>query len=202
MRAKDMTGQRFGRLVVLGRAEQSKWRCRCDCGNEVAILGGNLQKGFTKSCGCLNSELSADRKTIHGGYGTRLYKEWSSIKDRCYRPKTAGYDRYGGRGITMCDEWLDNFGAFRDWAMANGYRDDLTIDRKDNNGPYSPENCRWITLKEQQNNRSNNTLITCWGRTQTLQQWADETKISRHTISARLKRGWDTERALTEPVKN
>lgn len=136
----------------------------------------------------------------HGLCHSRLYSIWKSIKRRCYAPHASNYRWYGARGIEMCDEWKNDFQAFYDWSMANGYADNLTIERKDLEGNYCPENCTWFTVKQQANNRHNNTRITAFGKTQTLQQWADETGIDYRNISRRIKRGWSVERALTEPT--
>ena len=118
---------------------------------------------------------------------------------RCYNPNHMHFKRYGMRGITVCEEWKNNFQAFYDWAMSNGYRDDLTIDRIDNNGNYCPENCRWATMKEQCNNTRSNTLITYNGKTQTMAQWAKEIGMPYHKLVVRIARGWDVERAFTTP---
>lgn len=205
--AKIIINQKFGRMTVVGRAGTAKdghatWLCRCDCGAEKVVSGVNLRLGITQSCGCLNKEINSQKVKTHGMTGSRLYEEWKGIKYRCYNPKCSEYDRYGGRGITICPEWLNSFEAFRGWAIANGYQDNLTIDRIDNDGPYCPDNCQWITHKEQQNNKSTNRFITYNGETKTMSQWAEETGIPYGTLRMRLVKGWTVEDALTRPVKN
>lgn len=205
MSAKDLTGLRFGRLTVTEMAgrrnRQVLWKCKCDCGKDVTVIGGNLRNNSTQSCGCLNKQNAAMRKRTHGGTDTRLYRIWHNMKNRCQNRRTKDYEDYGGRGIEVCPEWRESFEAFRDWAVANGYQDHLTIERNDTDGGYCPDNCRWVTNKEQQSNRRNNHLVTYNGKTQTLQQWVEETGIKRGTLSDRLRKGWSPERALTEPVK-
>lgn len=195
-KVNDLAGQRFGRLTVLERAGNDNngkavWRCKGECNNEVAVVGQNLLRGRTKSCGCLF------RGRSHGRVGTRLHRIWTGMKTRCNNPHSEAFQRYGGRGVAVCSEWEHNFQAFYDWAMANGYADKLTLDRKDNDKGYSPENCRWATENEQQNNRRNNHMVTYNGKTQTVSQWADEMGIKRATLSARLNRyKWDIGKAL------
>lgn len=153
----DMTGQEFGRLTVLHRApnqgKRTMWVCRCECGNETIVERGNLVGGRMKSCGCLkNARISEVNKT-HGLTHTRLHRIWLNMKTRCFNPKFKQYENYMGRGITMCDEWRDSFKAFYDWAMANGYKDNLSIDRINNDGNYEPSNCRWADNYVQSGNR-------------------------------------------------
>lgn len=160
MRFNDLTGQRFGRLTALNR-EPSKnsitmWRCRCDCGNELIVRNDSLCSGKSKSCGCLKRERTVERNYRHGDSHSRLYNVWRGMKQRCSDPKHISYCYYGERGITVCEEWQD-FAAFHDWALANGYDEDAprgrcTLDRIDVNGNYGPENCRWVSMKIQQNN--------------------------------------------------
>lgn len=164
-RLKELTETKFGRLTVIARAENgrcsgkavTRWLCECDCGNRVVVEGHSLRRGRTKSCGCLNQELqkkfAQTRAVTHGGSSTRLYHIYAHMKSRCYCPTNAKYRLYGGRGIRICDKWLSGFAHFRDWALSNGYRDDLTIDRIDPDGNYEPSNCRWATLAEQSRNR-------------------------------------------------
>ena len=205
-KAIDLTGQRYGRLTVekrdFARSHGIYWMCRCDCGNRKSVHAGNLRSGSTKSCGCLHDENSKKTKwKTHGESGTKLYRVWQTMRARCYKTYDDRYNNYGGRGIEVCAEWRNSFEPFRDWALANGYREGLTIDRIDVNGNYEPSNCRWITNKEQQNNRTNNLLLTYNGKTQTLTQWAEETGINEMALRSRIKKlKWPVERALTEPI--
>ena len=162
---KDLTGQRFGRLTVIGRAGSTPegtatWRCLCDCGKECIAEGAKMRKGNTKSCGCLHDDAARMRRTTHGNSGTRLYAVWKAMIQRCSNHSDKNYDRYGGRGITVCPEWRNDFQKFYEWAMANGYDDNAaagrcTIDRIDNDKGYGPDNCRWVDMKTQNKNKSN-----------------------------------------------
>lgn len=154
MRKKiDLTNKRFGRLLVLEYVGDCKWRCLCDCGNEKFVCGSDLRLGKTQSCGCLQRERTSKANTRHKMRGTRLHNIWLGMKQRCYYKKHVRFERYGGRGIIVCDEWKNDFLKFYEWAMSNGYSDNLTLDRIDNDGNYEPSNCRWVTPKEQFENQ-------------------------------------------------
>lgn len=195
MKYEDLTGKRFGKLTVLEIAENKsktdkhkRWKCLCDCGNYTVKSSAHLKDGNAKSCGCIN----------HGLSHTRLFTIWASMKDRCYNKSHNQYKNYGARGITVCDEWRKTFLSFYSWALNNGYTDELSIDRINNDKGYCPDNCRWATMKEQQNNKRTNRVITYCGKTQTLTQWAEEIGVNRNTLLYRLKRGWTIERALSK----
>ena len=206
----DMTGARYGKLTVIMRADdapsgQKRWLCRCDCGKETIVHGQSLRSGHTVSCGCyrkaINAEMGKQKLTKHGGARTRLYRIWKGMKQRCRDENSTRYQSYGGRGISVCEEWIDDFSAFQEWALKNGYQDDLTIDRKDTNGNYEPSNCQWISNKDQQANKRNNRVIECNGDIHTLSEWSKITGVKEGTIAYRLKAGWPIEKALKEPVE-
>ncbi len=208
---KDLTGQRFGRLVVMYQngfrykpsgQRTVLWHCKCDCGVEKDIPSSTLRNGRSRSCGCLNSDLASERSYRHGGCTNGklegIYKIWRDMKGRCYQKSNNRYNIYGGRGIKVCKEWLD-YSAFREWALANGYKAGLSIDRIDVNGDYCPENCRWATDTEQANNRRSNHFITAFGKTKTIAEWAKEFDLKYSTLYARLsKNGWSIEKAVME----
>lgn len=191
----DLTGQTFGRLTVIAPhscgERQMKYICQCECGNVKIIRSDSLLSGNTKSCGCLKEEQNKINLTAnhsHKQSGTRLYGIWQGIKERCYNKHDARYHRYGGRGITVCDEWKNDFKAFYDWAVNNGYDEKLTINRIDNDGNYQPNNCRWSTVKEQCNNRETNIKITIGNSTRSLQEWCDIFEVDYKKINARYHR--------------
>ena len=193
----NLIGQRFGRLVVLSRADGSKytqWHCKCDCGNECDVLAGNLVKGHTTSCGCFREENRPNLRKTHGERNSRLYSVWCKMKDRCYCVNNPSYPRYGGRGITICDEWRNDFVAFRDWAYSNGYDEtasygESTFDRIDNSKGYSPDNCRIVNEQIQANNRRTNKLVTYNGETHTVAEWSRILGINQGTLTAGLWAG-------------
>lgn len=208
---QDLTGMKFNRLTVIRPSEKSRtgetrWVCRCDCGKETIVQSNNLKSGLVKSCGCLRHEYLVDAHTTHGGSKrggkrTRLYSVWIGMRRRCYDRSDANYHRYGACGITVCDEWKDDFAAFRAWAVKNGYKKNLTIDRIDNNKGYSPGNCRWAGATIQARNRRSNNVITFNGETHIAIEWDEILGFTRGTVSRRIKsRGWSIERALTEPI--
>lgn len=198
---QDLTGQKFGRLTVtekkgVDKYRHTMWGCLCDCGNIVTVGARDLKGQKTKSCGCLHKEIVSLASTKHGQSGTRLYGIWAGMIQRCENPKNRYYKDYGGRGIAVCPEW-HSAENFIKWAIENGYRDNLEIDRKDPNKNYEPSNCRWSTEKEQANNKRNSHLLTYDGKTQTLAQWADELGIKYNTLWARLNRSqWNIEKAI------
>jgi len=203
---KDLTGKRFGRLTVknLDHKEKVKngskiyWYCTCECGQSAIVRADHLTRNITNSCGCLEKEnIKNNVLPKHGQSNTKLYFVWNSMRQRCRNYKTINYKNYGEKGITYCKEW-EEFEPFYDWALKNGYREGLSIDRIDVNGNYEPSNCRWVTMKIQQNNRSNNRLIEWNGKQQTVSQWSDELGISYKTIESRINTyGWSVEKTLT-----
>ena len=198
---KDETGNRYGYLTVIRRSDRKRnyteWVCKCDCGNEIIAMGTDLRAGKYVSCGCKRKE--GYRKT-HGMCKTRLYKTWCDMKARCYRKNAKGYEFYGARGISVCDEWKNSFESFRDWALVNGYDDSLTIDRIDVNGNYCPENCRWLTIQEQLRNTRKNVFITIDNKRLTIKEWADVLGVNPGTLYSRKERGWNDVDVLTKPI--
>lgn len=194
----NLTGQRFGKLVVVGEGKPaanrlSTWKCLCDCGRETTVRGDALKRGRSKSCGCGNG-------VIHGYYYKPWYSSYKAMMERCYLPTSGNYKRYGGKGVEVCKEWHD-INKFACWVETSNYKPGLTLDRIDSNKGYSPENCRWATKKEQSNNRKNTIFYTYKGETKALTDWSEELGINRFTLYSRIEeRGWSVERAFETPV--
>lgn len=210
----ELVGKKFGRLTVVevfdseidSKHSSRKCRCICERGNEVVVCSSSLKRENTKSCGCLQLESASRVNVKHGGTNDRLYKIWLSMKSRCYREKQKVYSNYGGRGIQVCEEWLNDYGAFRDWAYDNGYNEsaahgECTIDRINVNGNYCPENCRWVSVKEQNQNKRNNRILTLNGESKTLTEWAGVIGVDSHTVYNRIKKGWPMELVLSSNIK-
>mgnify|MGYP004683691869 CR=1 FL=1 len=204
---KDLTGQRYGRLIVLERSNnignKTAWLCKCDCGKKTVVSGNNLHNGHVRSCGCLWKDIVPENNkklnTRHGETHSKLHQTWSNMRYRCNNPRCKSYKDYGGRGITICEEW-ESYEAFRDWSLANGFADDRSIDRIDVNGNYEPSNCRWTDMKTQSNNKRDNNYLKFQGQTHTIQEWSEITGIKWTTIKERIKRGWTVEKALSKEV--
>lgn len=206
----DITGNRYDRLVVIeyiGNVNDNRqhWLCQCDCGKNITARGDSLKAGTTKSCGCLLKDIARERmvqlSTTHGMSKTSIYSVWISMRDRCKNPNNSVYKNYGGRGITVCQEWDESFEAFhRD--VGDPPTSKHTIDRINNDGNYEPGNVRWVTMKKQARNRRSNFLITYDGKTMTSIEWGELLGIRAATIRQRIKRdGWSIEKALTTPVR-
>lgn len=210
-KAVDLTGQKFGRLTVVSQAEsvyrkngkpRRRWNCICDCGTERTIYGESLTRGLTLSCGCLQKERASECITTHGETDSRLYGVWCAMKRRCYNPNVPEYHRYGGRGIVICDTWREDYMAFSRWARESGYdesacRGECTLDRIDNDGPYSPDNCRWVTQSEQMNNVSYNRILEYNGEVHTVAEWAKIYDMPYGKLLQRLNRyGYSIQQAL------
>lgn len=200
------SGEKFNKLTVIeldhitsklrknGQTSNIEYyKCQCECGNIVLVQKACLKNNHVQSCGCLNLA----NHTKHNGKGTRLYRIWVGIKTRCNNPNSDAYMNYGGRGIKICDEWMQDFTKFRNWANLAGYKNDLSIDRIDNNGNYEPTNCRWVKTKEQNNNRRTNHYITYNNKTYTIAEWAQLRNIRPDTLRNRIvKHNWSIEKAL------
>ena len=194
----DITGQRFGRLVAIAPTGERKskeiiWLCQCDCGNTHKAVAGTLHRGLLKSCGCL--------KTRHGKCNTRLYKIYHDMKSRCYNRNIKNYPLYGGRGIAICEEWLDNFQTFYEWAISNRYTNELTIERIDPNGNYEPLNCRWATKNEQNINQRRTIHAEINGVTHVLSEWSKIVKIPARTLYSRYDQGLRGTELIAPPKK-
>ena len=177
------------------------WRCRCDCGEDKIVAGHNLKAQKIISCGCAKREQVGQLNRTHAGSNTRLYSIFTNMISRTENPKATAYALYGGRGIKICDEWRESFQVFRDWALANGYTDQLSIDRIDNDKGYCPSNCRWVEQHSQFVNRRSTRRLTFQGETMSVKEWARKIGIPYHTLIGRLNAGWPVERALQESTE-
>lgn len=208
----NLAGQRFGRLLVVEKSTEKPrkgqfWKCLCDCGTKCLAVTSHLTTGFKRSCGCLKRESSrrtalkhgiGDKSRKHGMYRTSEYRIWSMMRQRCSNPKTARYARYGGRGISVCDRWMSFENFYADMGPRPSPKH--SVERKDNNAGYSPENCVWTTHRSQSRNKSTNRLIEYHGETKTLMEWSEVLRIHYYTIHNRIKLGWSIEEAFTQPV--
>jgi hypothetical protein len=200
----DLEGKKFNMLTVIKKVGKDKrknilWLCKCDCGNDKTAITTNIKNGNILSCGCIKKH---NNKT-HGKTETKLFKVFQNIKQRCYNQNNKKYKNYGERGIVICDDWLNDFTNFYNWAMDNGYQEDsgLTLDRIDVNGNYEPGNCRWADMKTQQNNKTINLNVTINGKTQTAKQWEEEYNLTQGTVARRLRLGWEEDKLLIPPKK-
>lgn len=200
----DLTGKKFGRLTVIrqdGRDDYGriKWLCECECGRISTVIGNLLKNGTTKSCGCLRSEEVKSHGIRHGMSRSNVYYDWCNMKARCSNPNLANYKNYGGRGISVCERWVDDFQTFYDDVSELPYfgEDGYSLDRINNDGDYEPGNVRWADDVTQCNNTRRTILIEYDGRVLSLMEWARELGINHSTLYYRIKRGWDIERAFT-----
>lgn len=207
-KGRDLIGERFGRLIVIeengrNKSRQKMWLCRCDCGNEKEVPTSYLTSGDTTSCGCYRKECELKnlskfwgKPRTHGLSKTRIYQIWADMKDRCNNNKNQFYKNYGGRGIKVCDEWTTDFMNFYNWAMENGYKEELTIDRINVDGNYEPNNCRWATWKLQANNKRTSRKITIYGKTKTAYEFEKQYGISAHVLIDRYDKGYRDDKLI------
>lgn len=196
---KHYIGEKINHLTILEKLEEKDkygnklWLCKCDCGNITKLNSSALAN--VKGCGCKIDNIK------HNMSKTKLYRSWNRMKNRCYAKSMACYELYGGRGIKVCDEWKNNFLSFKEWALNNGYKENLSLDRINVDGDYEPNNCRWITMFEQASNKRTNVFYTINGITKTQTQWARYYNIPITNLRRRLSSGWNIEDALTKPIK-
>jgi hypothetical protein len=199
----DLTGKRFGKLTVLGETPKTKkyiiWLCLCDCGKETSVSVANLANGHTRSCGCLQSEITKKRNVTHNMRHTRIYYIWTTMKARCSNSRSSNRSIYFDKGIRFCDKWGTFEGFYED--MKDGYADNLSIDRIDNDKGYSKDNCRWATATEQANNTSANRIVEVDGNSDTLANTCRAYGVNYHTVRQRLRYGWSIEDAVKKPIR-
>ena len=206
----NLIGQRFNHFLVLSRGEDKirkngkhvvQWKCQCDCGNIRYLSTTELKSNRWKSCGCMHDYYSRINNITHGDSHKRLHNTWLGMKARCFNEGDYHYKWYGGRGISMYQQWVNSYESFKEWALSNGYNDMLTIDRINPDGDYEPSNCRWVDMKVQNNNRRNNRKIKAFGMELTIGRWSEKTGINASTIRSRIDRsGYSPEKALTTPI--
>lgn len=208
LNVRDLTGQKFGRLTAicaagkLGKTGNMHWQVRCDCGVVITMCGSSLTAGASRSCGCLRRETareSGKKAKTHGMSKTRTYRIWSGMIQRCSNPKDASWQYYGARGVAVCERWKTFANFLADMGECPK---DLTIDRIDSNEGYRPENCRWADILTQARNKSVTRFITHQGKTLCITEWAEHATVELYIFRSRINRGWDIERALTEPVNS
>jgi hypothetical protein len=205
--AQDLTGQRFGRITVIAfnhkddRGE-TYWLCKCDCGKETVVKRYSLISGHTKSCGCYGLETVKYHMYKHGGYKTKLYAVWNRMKDRCSKSSGSDYLYYRSKGIAVCDEWKSDFLKFKEWALNNGYKEGLSIDRIDGDKGYSPNNCRWATCITQNNNQHGNAIIEIDSVKNTIANWCREFGLRYGLVMRRRRCGWDERDLFCLPMRN
>lgn len=207
---KDITGQKFGRLTVIKRVGRNKqrqatWLCQCECGNQITVVGCYLRGKRVMSCGCLRKDNLLKSITKHNKSRDKIYKVFTGMKARCYNKNSIEYKNYGARGIKICEEWLNNFLNFYDWAIANGYDENAehgkcTIDRIDVNGDYCPNNCRFVSNLIQQRNKRNNRFIEYKGIKLCVSDWEKRLNFSQGTIKTRIKNGWSIKQIIETPI--
>ena len=183
MMALDLQGKRFGKLIAIEIVGKDKsrnilWRCKCDCGNDVIVKACDLKRGHCKSCGCYQKEMASKANKTHGESHGKLHQVWLDMRARCRRKSHHAYKWYGQKGVSVCEEWNNDYLSFQKWAFENGYKDGLTIDRIDGNGDYCPENCRWSTRKEQSNNISSCVYFDFMGERLNITQFCEKYDVS------------------------
>lgn len=206
MKAKDLTNRVFGKLSVKERVLENKnrramWLCFCSCGSKIIISSNGLLNGGTKSCGCIKNEKVIERSTKHNLVRNPIYRVWQNAKNRCYNQNVKEYKNYGGRGIQMCNEWKNDFMPFYQWSIENGYKENLTIDRINNDGNYEPTNCRYATKETQSTNRRNIVFVTYKNEQKTISEWCRLLNLDFNMVYQRIWRGWSAEKAFVHPPK-
>ncbi len=206
MKLINLVGKKFGRLLVIGKAEplngHTRWHCKCDCGNECIVQGSSLKSGNTQSCGCYKVENAKKLYSTVRQNDKHLYAVWNGMKQRCLNKNNKSYSNYGGRGIKVDEKWINSYEVFYNWATSAGYKKGMEIDRIDNNGNYCESNCRFVSKEVQANNKRNVKVYTINGVTKTLPQWCREYNQNYYLVRQRVyKLGWTIENALLLPTR-